>query len=193
MLPILITVGYLIGSISSAIVACKVFNLPDPRTNGSNNPGTTNVLRIGSKKVAMITLIGDVLKGIIPVLLAKYMDIDLLAMTLVALATILGHIYPIFFRFKGGKGVATLFGSLLALNYLVGFSFAFTWVLVAKVTKISSLAALVSALLTPVYFYLVTKNMQATYMIVIICIWILYTHRNNIKRLYLGSEGQINP
>ncbi|KAA0447047.1 MAG: glycerol-3-phosphate 1-O-acyltransferase PlsY, partial [Candidatus Thioglobus sp.] len=118
MLPILIIASYLIGSISSAILVCKVLRLPDPRTQGSNNPGATNVLRIGGKKAAAITLIGDGAKGAIAVAVAQYLGLDLLAMSLIALAAFLGHIYPIFFGFKGGKGVATFLGGLFVLNYL---------------------------------------------------------------------------
>ena len=183
--------GYLIGSISAAIIVCKILNLPDPRTQGSNNPGATNVLRISGKKAAAIVLIGDGLKGAIPVLVAQYLGLSLFEMTLVAMAAFLGHVYPIFFGFKGGKGVATFLGSLFALNYLVGLSFALTWLFVAKVLKISSLSALIATLLAPVYFYLITNNLNATYVVGAICIWIFYTHRSNIKRMLSGDEGRI--
>jgi len=192
MLPILIIAGYLIGSISSAILVCKAFGLPDPRTQGSNNPGATNVLRIGGKKAAAITLIGDGAKGTIPILVAQYLGLDLFTMTLIALATFLGHVYPVFFGFKGGKGVATLLGSLFALNYLVGLSFALIWVFVAKVLKISSLSALIATLLTPVIFYFLSnKDLNATYVILLICVWIFFTHRSNIQRLLSKQEGNI--
>lgn len=192
MLPALITFSYLIGSISSAIIVCKILNLPDPRTQGSNNPGATNVLRIGGKKAAAITLIGDGLKGAIPILIAHYLALDTLEMTILILAAFLGHVYPIFFGFKGGKGVATFLGALLALNYLVGISFALTWIFVAKVLKISSLSALIATLLTPIYFYLIIGNLVATYAIILICLWIFYTHRSNIKRLFNHQEKKIN-
>ncbi|MBA5248902.1 MAG: glycerol-3-phosphate 1-O-acyltransferase PlsY [Gammaproteobacteria bacterium] len=192
MLPILIIAGYLIGSISSAILVCKAFGLPDPRTQGSNNPGATNVLRIGGKKAAAITLIGDGAKGTIPILVAQYLGLDLFTMTLIALATFLGHVYPVFFGFKGGKGVATLLGSLFALNYLVGLSFALIWVFVAKVLKISSLSALIATLLTPAIFYFLSnKDLNATYIILLICVWIFFTHRSNIQRLLSKQEGNI--
>lgn len=192
MLPALIAFAYLIGSISSAIIVCKILNLPDPRTQGSNNPGATNVLRIGGKKAAAITLIGDGLKGAIPILIAHYLALDTLEMTILILAAFLGHVYPIFFGFKGGKGVATFLGALLALNYLVGISFALTWIFVAKVLKISSLSALIATLLTPIYFYLIIGNLVATYAIILICLWIFYTHRSNIKRLFNHQEKKIN-
>ncbi len=193
MLPILIVVSYLIGSLSSAILVCKVFGLPDPRTQGSNNPGTTNVLRIGGKKAGAITLIGDGTKGAIPILIAQTMGFDLLSMTFVAFAAFLGHIYPIFFGFKGGKGVATFLGALFALNYLVGLSFALIWLVVAKVLKMSSLAGLIATLSTPVIFYFLNaKNLNATYVVMLICMWIFYTHRSNIRRMLSGAEDKIN-
>lgn len=194
MLPILIITGYLIGSLSSAILVCKAFGLPDPRTKGSNNPGATNILRIGGKKPAAITLCGDSAKGIIPVLIAQTMGANLSTMALVTLAAFLGHVYPIFFSFKGGKGVATFLGSLFALDYLVGLSFALIWIFVAKVLKISALSALVATLLTPVIFYFLNaKDLNATYIVILMCIWIFYTHRNNIKRIISGKESKIQP
>ncbi len=191
MLPILIFCAYLIGSISTAIIVCKVLKLPDPRTQGSNNPGATNVLRIGGKKAAAITLIGDGLKGVVPVLIAHYLEFSLVDVALVALFSFLGHVYPVFFGFKGGKGVATFLGALLAINYIVGLGFIITWLFVAKVLKISSLSALIATLLTPVYFYLITSDVVASYVISIICLWIFYTHRENIKRILSGDEGKI--
>lgn len=192
MLPILIIVGYLIGSLSSAILVCKVFGLPDPRMQGSNNPGATNVLRIGGKKAAAITLIGDGSKGAIPILIAQTMGFDLLSMTFIALVTFLGHVYPIFFGFKGGKGVATFLGSLFVFNYWVGLSFVLIWLFVAKVLKISSLSALVATLLTPVIFYFLNdQNLNATYVITLICVWIFYNHKSNIARMLSGDESKI--
>jgi len=192
MLPALITFSYLIGSISAAIIVCKILNLPDPRTQGSNNPGATNVLRIGGKKAAAITLIGDGVKGAIPVLIAQYIGVDLFTMTLIALAAFLGHVYPIFFGFKGGKGVATFLGALFALNILVGLSFALIWIFIAKVLKISSLSALIATLITPVIFYFLSdKNLIATYIIILMCFWIFYTHRSNIQRLLSKQEKSI--
>ena len=191
MLPILIFCAYLIGSVSTAIIVCKVLKLPDPRTQGSNNPGATNVLRIGGKKAAAITLIGDGLKGVVPVLIAHYLEFSLVDVALVALFSFLGHVYPVFFGFKGGKGVATFLGALLAINYIVGLGFIITWLFVAKVLKISSLSALIATLLTPVYFYLITLDVIASYVISIICLWIFYTHRENIKRILSGDEGKI--
>jgi glycerol-3-phosphate acyltransferase PlsY len=187
-----ILLSYLIGSISTAIIVCKMLNLADPRTQGSNNPGATNVLRIGGKKAAAITLIGDGLKGAIPVLIAHYLAFNMLAVTWLGLAVFLGHVYPIFFGFKGGKGVATFLGALLALSYLTGLGFIITWISVAKVLKISSLSTLIATAFTPVYFYLMTDNLTSTYVIFLICLWIFYTHRSNIKRLLNKQENKIN-
>ncbi|QKQ24443.1 glycerol-3-phosphate 1-O-acyltransferase PlsY [Candidatus Ruthia endofausta] len=189
---ILLLISYLIGSISTAIIICKMLNLPDPRTQGSNNPGATNVLRIGGKKAAAITLIGDGLKGAIPVLIAHYLAFNMFNITWVVLVVFLGHVYPILFGLKGGKGVATFLGALLALSYLTGFGFIITWVFVAKVLKISSLSALIATALTPIYFYLITNNLASTYVITLICLWIFYTHQSNIKRLLNKQENKIN-
>ncbi len=183
--------SYLIGSISTAIIVCKVMNLPDPRTQGSNNPGATNVLRIGGKKAAAITLLGDGLKGALPVLLVLYMGFDLVDATWVALAAFLGHVYPVFFGFKGGKGVATFLGALFALGFAIGTSFALIWLFVAKVLKISSLSALIATLLSPIFFYFLSGNLQATYIIILMSLLIFFTHRSNIKRMLSGDEGSI--
>ena len=186
-----IILSYLIGSISTAIIVCKILNLPDPRTQGSNNPGATNVLRIGGKKAAAITLIGDGLKGAIPVLISINFGFSLVDATWIALAAFLGHVYPVFFGFKGGKGVATFLGALFALGLPLGLSFALIWVFVAKVLKISSLSALIATLLTPVFFFFIVGNLEATYIITLMSLWIFYTHRSNIKRILSGEEGSI--
>jgi glycerol-3-phosphate acyltransferase PlsY len=194
MLPELIylfILSYLIGSISTAIIVCRALKIDDPRTQGSNNPGATNVLRIGGKKAAAIVLIGDALKGFIPVLVAQYFEFSIFYTTIVALSSFLGHVYPVFYKFKGGKGVATFIGSLFAINYLVGLGFALTWIFVAKVLKVSSLAALVATLITPIYFYILTSELNSTYVICFICLCIFYTHRSNIKRIISRTEEPI--
>jgi len=194
MLPELIylfILSYLIGSISTAIIVCRALKIDDPRTQGSNNPGATNVLRIGGKKAAAIVLIGDALKGFIPVLVAQYFEFSIFYTTIVALSSFLGHVYPVFYKFKGGKGVATFVGSLFAINYLVGLGFALTWIFVAKVLKVSSLAALVATLITPIYFYILTSELNSTYVICFICLCIFYTHRSNIKRIISRTEEPI--
>ena len=187
----LLIASYLIGSISSAVIICKALGLPDPRTQGSKNPGATNVLRFGGKKIAAFVLIFDGLKGAVPVFIGDYYGFGLIALTLTALCTFLGHIFPVFFRFRGGKGVATYLGGLIAINLLVGLIFSLIWLLVAKVLKISSLAALIATALSPFYFYLITGDLRSTAIIGFISLLIFYTHRDNIKRLINKDEDVI--
>ena len=187
----LLIASYLIGSISSAVIICKALGLPDPRTQGSKNPGATNVLRVGGKKIAAFVLIFDGLKGAVPVFIGDYYGFGLIALTLTALCTFLGHIFPVFFRFRGGKGVATYLGGLIAINLLVGLIFSLIWLLVAKVLKISSLAALIATALSPFYFYLITGDLKSTTIIGLISLLIFYTHRDNIKRLINKDEDVI--
>ena len=187
----LLIASYLIGSISSAVIICRALGLPDPRTQGSKNPGATNVLRFGGKKIAAFVLIFDGLKGAVPVFIGDYYGFGLIALTLTALCTFLGHIFPVFFRFRGGKGVATYLGGLIAINLLVGLIFSLIWLLVAKVLKISSLAALIATALSPFYFYLITGDMGSTLIIALISLLIFYTHRDNIKRLINKDEDVI--
>ena len=192
MLTALILIAYLVGSINSAIILSKVLKLPDPRTQGSKNPGATNMLRIGGKKIAAFVLLIDVWKGLSPILLAYSYTSSSLELSIIALSAFLGHVYPVFYSFKGGKGVATFIGGLIGINPLVGLSFISIWLFVAKVLNISSLSALVATLLTPIVFYLIETNIEATGVITLICLWIFFTHRSNIKRLVSGEEGQIN-
>ena len=183
--------SYLAGSLSSAIIVCRVAGLPDPRTQGSGNPGATNVFRFGGKKIAAIVLLSDGLKGAIPVLFATYQGLTLFEICLVAFFTFLGHVYPVFFHFKGGKGVATYLGGLIAINLLAGLIFSLIWLLVAKVLKISSLAALIATALSPFYFYLIIGDLKSTLIIGLISLFIIYTHRGNIKRLINKDEDVI--
>lgn len=185
-----ILIAYLFGSISSAIITCKIFGLPDPRSQGSGNPGATNVLRIGGKKAGIVTLLGDILKGVIPVLLAKWIGIHSLGLALVALAAFIGHLYPLFFRFQGGKGVATFFGCLIALSWPVGLTIIVTWLIVAILFRYSSLAALIAALTAPFYTWYFT-NWSYTIVICIISILLIYRHHNNIRKLLAGTESKI--
>ena len=185
-------VSYLLGSISSAIIICKICNLPDPRTKGSGNPGATNVLRIGGKKLAAFVLIFDGLKGAIPVMLAHYFGLNLFELTIILLSAFLGHVFPIYYGFKGGKGVATYLGGLIGLNFFVGLTFSIIWLIVAKVMKISSIAALTATLLSPIYFYFITTHdVRATMVIFLINLFIYFTHRENIRRIMNGEEGVI--
>jgi len=184
--------SYLLGSISSAIIICKIAGLPDPRTKGSKNPGATNVLRIGGKKIAALVLFLDSLKGALPVILAPYFGLSLFESTIILLCAFLGHVFPIFYGFKGGKGVATFLGGLIGLNFLVGLTFSIIWLVIAKVIKISSIAALTATLLSPIYFYFITTyNVKATLVIFLINLFIYFTHRENIKRIFSGDEGEI--
>ncbi|HSW71073.1 MAG TPA: glycerol-3-phosphate 1-O-acyltransferase PlsY [Gammaproteobacteria bacterium] len=187
---VLTLIAYLFGSISSAIITCKLLGLPDPRTEGSGNPGTTNVLRIGGKKAAIITLIGDCLKGVIPVLLAKWFDIDTLGLALVAFAAFFGHLYPIFFKFQGGKGVATAFGCMTALSWPVGVCLLVTWLTIALMFRYSSLAALVTAITAPLFTYFFT-NVTFTIMAVIMSLLLVFRHSKNIRNLFAGKESKI--
>jgi len=187
----LLIASYLIGSISSAVIICKALSLPDPRTQGSKNPGATNVLRLGGKKIAAFVLFFDGLKGAIPVFIGDYYGFGLITLTLTVLCAFLGHIFPVFFRFKGGKGVATYLGGLIAINFLAGLIFSLIWLLVAKVLKISSLAALIATALSPFYFYLIIGDLKSTLIIGLISLFIFYTHRDNIKRLINKDEDVI--
>lgn len=186
-----IVVAYLLGSISSAVLTCRLLKLPDPRLSGSKNPGATNVLRIGGKKAAIMTLLGDVLKGVIPVLLAKWAGLNSLGLALVTLAAFLGHLFPIFFGFKGGKGVATALGCMLALAWPVGVALIVTWLSVAILFRYSSLAALVASLLGPFYTWYFTANWAYILVVSVISLMLIDRHRSNIKKLWAGQESKL--
>jgi glycerol-3-phosphate acyltransferase PlsY len=187
---IAVILAYLFGSISSAIVTCKIMGYPDPRTQGSGNPGATNVLRFGGKKAAIITLAGDVLKGVVVVLAAKWMGFDILSLSLITFAVFFGHIFPLFFKFEGGKGVATAAGCLLALAWPVGSAALATWLLMALLFRYSSLAAVAAALCAPVYAWYFT-NWDYTYMTTAMSVLLLLRHRKNIHNLLAGKEDKI--
>ena len=183
--------SYLIGSLSSAIIVCKLMGLPDPRSEGSGNPGATNVLRFGGKKAAAITLAGDMLKGLIPVLIAKYMAMGDEVVVLVGFAAFIGHLYPAFFQFKGGKGVATMLGVMFGFSWSIGLATAGTWLFMAKVVKISSLSALVATALAPVYVWYWFDNMTAIGFTIVMTVILFWRHRSNIKNLVKGTEDSI--
>ena len=185
---LLVPMAYLIGSVSSAIIVCHLMGLDDPRDHGSGNPGATNVMRIGGKKAAAITLVGDALKGLIPVIIAKALGVDTMVLSLVVFAAFLGHLYPLFFGFKGGKGVATTFGVTLGVTWLLGLVVAMTWFTVYKMSKISSLSALVAAVLTPAYVWFITHDPNLLGAFIIISIILLWRHKSNIQRLLNGEE-----
>ena len=148
-----IFIAYLCGSINFAIVLCKITGRPDPRSQGSGNPGATNVLRFGGKLLALAVIMGDALKGVLPVLLARAFHVHDSALSLVALAAVVGHMYPLFFRFQGGKGVATTLGVILALSWMVGLIVIATWIVIALLFRFSSLASLVAIVLLPLYLF----------------------------------------
>jgi len=185
---LLIFFSYLIGSLSAAIIVCKTMYLPDPRSMGSNNPGATNVLKLGGKKAAAITLLGDCLKGLIPILVAFYLDFNELILSLVAFAAFIGHLYPVFFNFKGGKGVATAFGVFIGLSWQVAILVLVTWLIIVKIFKLSSLGALVTALLAPLYFYLLSGSLYFTGVSIVLSILLIYKHKTNIVKIIDGTE-----
>jgi len=187
----LIVAAYLIGSISSAIIVCRLMGLPDPRSEGSNNPGATNVLRIGGKKAAAITLLGDMLKGVLPVAAGHLLDVSTMTFALAAMAAFLGHLYPVFFGFKGGKGVATALGTQFGLHWGIGLAVAGIWLFMAKVVKISSLSALVSMALAPVIIYWIWPADELIVMQIIMSIILFWRHKSNIQRLLSGEESLI--
>lgn len=184
--------GYLLGSLSSAIIVCKLAGLPDPRTEGSGNPGATNVLRIGGKKTAAMVLAGDVLKGVIPVVIAKLLDADDTLLAAVAFSVFLGHLFPVFFGFHGGKGVATAIGAIFALSWQLGLILVMIWIAMSYMFKISSLAALVAATAAPIIgFWLFDKSIALTVSLSAISLILLWRHRSNISNILQGTEPKI--
>ena len=186
---IMIISAYLLGSISSAVLICRLLRLPDPRGVGSNNPGATNVLRIGGKKAAAAVLLCDMLKGTIPVWAGYFLKIDPLILGLVAIAACLGHMNPIFFHIKGGKGVATALGAIAPIGLDLTTMIMATWLFVAVIFRYSSLAAIVTVLLAPLYTWLVKP--QYTLPVAMLCCLIILRHHQNIKRLFAGTEPKV--
>ncbi|WP_237386500.1 glycerol-3-phosphate 1-O-acyltransferase PlsY [Xenorhabdus sp. Sc-CR9] len=185
----MIIFAYLCGSISSAILICRLARLPDPRQHGSGNPGATNVLRIGGKWAALAVLICDVLKGLIPVWLAYKLSIPPFYLGVIAIAACLGHIYPIFFHFKGGKGVATAFGAIAAIGWDLMGLVSGTWLLTVLLSGYSSLGAIVSALVAP--FYVWWFKPEFTFPVAMLSCLVLVRHHDNIQRLWRGQESRI--
>ncbi len=188
---LLIPFGYLIGSLSMAIIVCKVLGLPDPRTIGSRNPGATNVLRIDSPKAkpaALITFFGDIIKGLIPVLIARQLGADETLQALAGIAALIGHLYPVYFGFEGGKAIATSLGVLTGFSWLLGAIVLSTWVAVLAISRISSLAAIIAAVMVPIYTMWLAPTpayIATSFLIFMIAIW---RHIENIKRLVKGDE-----
>ena len=196
---LLIPLAYLIGSISFAVVVSKCMRLPDPHSYGSGNPGATNVLRTGNKKAAVLTLIGDALKGYLAVMLSRMILGDQsLTATLgswvlcgVVIAVFLGHVFPIFHGFKGGKGVATACGILFGINGILGAATLGTWIIVAMFMRYSSLAALAAAIFGPIYFVFLFGFQPMAIALLIVCLLLIWRHRSNIKNLMNGTEGRL--
>ncbi|MGB4882734.1 MAG: glycerol-3-phosphate 1-O-acyltransferase PlsY [Neisseria sp.] len=190
-----VLIAYLIGSLSFAVIVSKIYGMDDPRSYGSGNPGATNILRTGKKKVAALTLLGDALKGLFAVLLALWLQ-DALHLSnetiaSVAVAVLVGHMWPVFFGFKGGKGVATAVGVLLALSWPLALLCIFIWLVMAFGFKVSSLAALTVAVLAPIFAYFIIDYSSWVWAVVIIAALVLYRHKSNIQKLIKGEEGKI--
>lgn len=187
----LILAGYLVGSIASAVLTCRIMGLPDPRAEGSGNPGTTNVLRLGGKRAAAITLGGDMLKGLLPVLLGSAVAPSPWIVAATGLAAFIGHLYPVFFGFKGGKGVATALGVLCGFSWLIGAAVLGTWLIVAITFRYSSLSALAAALLAPCYAILMHLSPAYVVGVATMSVLLILRHRSNIQRLIAGKESKI--
>jgi len=186
----MIIAAYLVGSISSAILLCKLLKLPDPRTIGSNNPGATNVLRISNKCTAALVLAFDILKGTIPVWGAYFLGLEPINLGLIALAACLGHMYPIFFNFQGGKAVATALGVMLPIGLDLGGLLILTWISVVYFTRYSSLAAIVTVSLAPFYIWLLKPLYM--YPVMMLSVLIIFRHKENIWRLIKGQESKFS-
>ena len=196
---LLIPLAYLIGSVSFAVVVSKCMRLPDPHSYGSGNPGATNVLRTGNKRAAVLTLLGDALKGFVAVVLARMiLGEESLSSSLnswilcgVVVAVFLGHLFPIFHGFKGGKGVATACGILFGINWILGLATLATWIIVAKFMRYSSLAALAAAVFGPIYFVFLFGFHPMGIALLIVCALLIWRHRSNIHNLMNGTESRI--
>ena len=189
---ILIVVGaYLLGSINSAIIVSKAFSLPDPRKLGSGNPGATNVLRTGNKIAAVITLAGDLLKGLLPVLAVDLFTANNPLIAATGIAALLGHMYPLYYGFKGGKGVATTLGVLLGFYWLLGVVWIAVWLFTALLFRYSSLSALVATILILVTSWFWSENIWLFIAMTIITVFVFWRHRSNIKNLLAGDESKL--
>jgi glycerol-3-phosphate acyltransferase PlsY len=187
----LVVIGYLVGSISSAILVCRILKLGDPRQDGSGNPGATNVLRLAGKVPAVATLLGDWLKGTLPVVLAWLVTSDAVIIAASGLAAFFGHLYPVYFRFQGGKGVATGLGVLLAWSPVALAATALTWVVMVAAFRYSSLGAIAAFAMAPAFMLWTTEDPVLTAATAIITVAAIWRHRENIVRLATGEESQI--
>ena len=192
----LVLLGYLSGSIASAIIVCRILGRTDPRTTGSGNPGTTNVFRLYGWLAACLTLAGDLLKGAIPVFVAGRMNAPDFVIAATGIMAFLGHLYPVFFSFRGGKGVATLTGIMLATNWFLGLAFIGTWLLLALSFRYSSLSSITAALLTPLYCWLLLHSPAYLISFTAMAVLLVYRHKQNVMNLIAGREprlGRIKP
>ena len=187
----LILLAYFFGSLNSSIIFSKIFKLEDPREYGSKNPGATNILRSGNKTLALATLIFDMLKGFIPVFVAFFFIEEQIYIQIIGLCSILGHIFPIYYKFKGGKGVATSFGVILAFDIILGFICLLTWLITAFLFRYSALSAIVSFALLPIYTWFSYEKIIATSLFLILAIIVIYMHKTNIKNLLNNKETKI--
>ncbi len=188
---LLVPFAYLLGSLSSAVITSRIMGLPDPREEGSKNPGATNVLRLGGKKAAIVTLLGDMAKGLIPLAVAKALGAQNVVLAAVGLAAFIGHLYPLFFGFKGGKGVATALGVLTGYSWLTGLAVLLTWIAVAFVSRISSLSALVAAALAPAYVWVLLNSPELIFATALMSALLIWRHKSNIQRILRGQESRI--
>ena len=191
LIVLLVAAGYLLGSVSTAVLVSRALGLADPRSDGSGNPGATNVLRLAGRGAAALTLAGDVVKGLVPVLAAQALALPPGPVALVGLAAFLGHLYPVFFGFRGGKGVATALGALLGMEPLLGAAVLATWLVVAGVSRYSSLAALAASVLAPVYAWAVSGRPGVVGAVAAMAVLLVWRHRTNVRRLLAGEEGRI--
>ena len=188
---LLVAAGYLLGSVATAVLVSRALGAADPRSGGSGNPGATNVLRLAGRRAAALTLAGDVAKGLVPVLAARALDLPPGALALVGLAAFLGHLYPVFFGFRGGKGVATALGALVGTDPLLGAAALATWLVVAGLSRYSSLAALAASGLAPVYAWFASGHPGVVGAVSAMAALLVWRHRANVRRLLAGEEGRI--
>ncbi len=187
----IIIAAYLLGSVATAVITCRLMGLPDPRSLGSGNPGATNVLRHGGGKAAAITLLGDVLKGFLPVGAAALLALPPAVVAGAALAAFLGHLFPVYFGFRGGKGVATAFGAMLGMSWMLASAVAATWLVTAIAFRYSSLSALTAAALAPVYAVVLEPAPAYVGVMLVMSVLLFWRHRSNIRKLLDGTEDKI--
>jgi acyl phosphate:glycerol-3-phosphate acyltransferase len=188
---LLFPICYIIGSVNSSIILSRIYKLPDPRDYGSKNPGATNILRSGNKILSLLILLLDILKGFLPVLIAYYIIEDKLYVQVAGVIAVLGHIYPIFYKFKGGKGVATAFGAILGFDIILGLICMITWLITAFLFRYSALSAIVSFTFLPIYTWLSYEILLITLVYLILTVVVIYKHKTNIHNLLNNKETKI--